>query len=1011
MSDYESDEKSDCEEFESIFTKLTTPSKSKQKKLLIGQPTSLPFERFYETEFSREFFRHDEWYGDKHMIYTSRFFRPGEINPLFFVRKINGRMLLYAIGKNSYGSLGVGHKYVVTIPNLVVTGLTGGKKILKVCCGSKHNAFLFENEKTRKKEVYTCGSNTKGQLGEGMALDLSSIHPGIPQYVRFFDKREENVDDVYVGSKYTMFLTDTKEVWSVGSNDDGQLGLRDFRTRFIPTKVVLPEKIISVSCGGSHTFFISINGHIFATGSNHRGQLGISKHSTSIPIRIGMSSIAQIECGLNHTLFLKYNGTVFGCGSNRVNQLNQGRDIPKVGEVTNILGMNPYWKRKSDTEDRPVRIKCSRFSSLIFTINQLTGEKKLFFIGLAFFEYTKTDLYKSVINPKSFCVLLYDDFLFSFSGKKISRVERRIGLTRFDDDLNNWFKNNNLPVRDPNNVIDIIKHPHYLKDKTRRFNFMIEKKIKDISFEFDNITIDMTRGDLVNSKYELIQRIITNVKIHKKMDVDYRTIMKIIYPIEPIMKDLNKNDKLKCVDFFTTLGMTDLSSYISRGSTDKHKLRILLELFVKMKELKENPEKVLRDEMAKTFETERSYGLEEEDHKNIFEIYNMRKRKLSEKRRVTGNLFIFTEKDKKSMVCHKELFIFESDYFYKLFKFGLGERLLVEIEREDPEATIRKVFGEDPEATTRRVFGDVIEHNLSYPELKLFVDYIYGKRTFQEAPVKMIMNIMIAIQGFREPEFEKLLYLTLSKKLTQLLRTNETQFKTEFLAIKKKFYEKLVPETQNLFLGEWRQVFLWRKVLNYIKILKDLGEQLVKMSELLPKLYLAKENTLLRKIWDEENVSSYWDKSRLLMLEKRIVNCRNISEKIYKWMRTLKKHRRVTGNMNLLDSYETRLESGISTEDTEQTVKKIKKYWTMTKKEQDSEDFELLVHISEVLEVEKFFEYDAEYLIELSELERHFSLEILKMTEELEEEEEEVAIEEKEGYLTRFYDWFKNKFV
>lgn len=82
--------------------------------------------------------------------------------------------------------------------------------------------------------------------------------------------------------------------------------------------------IKNLACGHSHTLLLAQSGELFAMGHNGKGQLGLAdKHLefSTAPLLIQelknlKVTIKQIACGAFHNLLLSRDGKVFSWGSN-----------------------------------------------------------------------------------------------------------------------------------------------------------------------------------------------------------------------------------------------------------------------------------------------------------------------------------------------------------------------------------------------------------------------------------------------------------------------------------------------------------------------------------------------------------------------------------------------------------------------------------------------------------------------------------------------------------------------
>ncbi|KAJ0179687.1 hypothetical protein K1T71_004278 [Dendrolimus kikuchii] len=198
-----------------------------------------------------------------------------------------------------------------------------------VACGRAHTVFV-----TDENAVYTVGCNDEGQLGTG---DMD--HHTVPQAVEL----EEiiAIKQVSAGSNHTALLTDDGRVFMCGSNSEGQLGLgEDTRSAIKFTELKFMEKIAFVECGYYHTVFITSNGAVFVTGDNENQKLGIPNTATTVYVPEVLPLDVQIKsacCGANHTFLLSMDeAKILAFGSNEKGQLGMGKDVFNVVEPTEI---------------------------------------------------------------------------------------------------------------------------------------------------------------------------------------------------------------------------------------------------------------------------------------------------------------------------------------------------------------------------------------------------------------------------------------------------------------------------------------------------------------------------------------------------------------------------------------------------------------------------------------------------------------------------------------------------
>jgi alpha-tubulin suppressor-like RCC1 family protein len=136
----------------------------------------------------------------------------------------------------------------------------------------------FQNHFTQKMKVlYTFGLNEDGQCG----VPPSSDHNGVyfPAPVRFPSR--VSLCTVSAGSRHTLALSDSGEVYSWGWGHLGQLGHGDAKSLAAPSKILsLSTPVQYISAGGVHSACIDTSNYCYTWGSATYGQLGLGKAVT-----------------------------------------------------------------------------------------------------------------------------------------------------------------------------------------------------------------------------------------------------------------------------------------------------------------------------------------------------------------------------------------------------------------------------------------------------------------------------------------------------------------------------------------------------------------------------------------------------------------------------------------------------------------------------------------------------------------------------------------------------------
>ncbi len=141
---------------------------------------------------------------------------------------------MYATGGNTFGQLGTGTKKNTNIPTRLKE--FERVKVVKVSCGH-HSAAL-----TDKGEVYIWGTGIFGEYLSPVKYSQNGIV----------------YRDLAIGGFFGSAVDESGMVWTWGSNTSGELGQGDFQPRTHPTPVsyLQGKRVQKISCGGS--FVISL---------------------------------------------------------------------------------------------------------------------------------------------------------------------------------------------------------------------------------------------------------------------------------------------------------------------------------------------------------------------------------------------------------------------------------------------------------------------------------------------------------------------------------------------------------------------------------------------------------------------------------------------------------------------------------------------------------------------------------------------------------------------------------
>uniref|UniRef100_A0A8B9BS88 HECT and RLD domain containing E3 ubiquitin protein ligase 3 n=1 Tax=Anser brachyrhynchus TaxID=132585 RepID=A0A8B9BS88_9AVES len=240
---------------------------------------------------------------------------PDNFFPLGRIHDLLKREKMLCWGYSSFGQPGIGSNLQVIIPEPQVYGFIHDRNVKEVACGGNHSVFLLEDG-----EVYTCGLNTKGQLGhesEGSKPEQIGALAG------------QHIVHVACGESHSVALSDQGQLFSWGAGSDGQLGLTTIEEAVTVPRLIKKlnqQTILQVSCGNWHCLALAADGQFFTWGQNSYGQLGLGKEcpSQASPQRVKSLDgipLAQVAAGGAHSFALSLSGAVFGWGKNSSGQL------------------------------------------------------------------------------------------------------------------------------------------------------------------------------------------------------------------------------------------------------------------------------------------------------------------------------------------------------------------------------------------------------------------------------------------------------------------------------------------------------------------------------------------------------------------------------------------------------------------------------------------------------------------------------------------------------------------
>ena len=213
---------------------------------------------------------------------------------------------IWSFGENNYCQLGIGN----TTDCIVPQKLQNIPPVISVSCGESHTLMI-----TNDSDLWSWGRNSDGQLCHGDKEDRS-----IPQKTLF-----SNISKTSAGSYHSLFQNNNGEIFSCGKNKEGQCALGNYNhpqdtPSLIPNT---PSNIVQFVCGYSQNLFLDAEGNVYSVGDNYFGQLGLGPNTgqnvlNKIP---NIPPIKIISCLFASCYLLDFEGNLWSFGYNYEGQL------------------------------------------------------------------------------------------------------------------------------------------------------------------------------------------------------------------------------------------------------------------------------------------------------------------------------------------------------------------------------------------------------------------------------------------------------------------------------------------------------------------------------------------------------------------------------------------------------------------------------------------------------------------------------------------------------------------
>ena len=231
---------------------------------------------------------------------------------------------IWSFGYNCYGQLGTGDTTNIRTPQQI----TDIPKVFTVSCGSFHTLMITIND----FNLWSFGGNEFGQLC--LEHQESQSKPQQTSY--------SNTLKIAAGGFHSLFQNNKGEIYGCGMNSYGQLGIGCINICQIFIRMIKnqPQNIIYFCCGTFNSLFLDEDGNVFSVGYNMVGSLGLghNKHEDLLAQIPGIPPIQNISCSGSSCYLLDFDGNVWSFGHNNHEQLGQNSFFRKLfnGTITSI---------------------------------------------------------------------------------------------------------------------------------------------------------------------------------------------------------------------------------------------------------------------------------------------------------------------------------------------------------------------------------------------------------------------------------------------------------------------------------------------------------------------------------------------------------------------------------------------------------------------------------------------------------------------------------------------------
>ena len=222
------------------------------------------------------------------------------------------------------------------------------------------------------------------------AETMIEIVPSTPFDIQFMVP----VHKVLAGALINLLLTADGEVWAVGTNENGELGINDpqIMASTLPVKVKFPAQtnIIDIGCETNSCLAADDKGQVYVWGQHmsycqnesamlyQHAQLPPQHFPRLLKDSMIFYNISRVFCGMDHTAVVSHDSdAVLFMGSNECGQQGFGAEYSKTHFATHLFRKQDYL---ADNKFKIVDVALGSSHSIVL-VRDLEGNNRVFVMG------------------------------------------------------------------------------------------------------------------------------------------------------------------------------------------------------------------------------------------------------------------------------------------------------------------------------------------------------------------------------------------------------------------------------------------------------------------------------------------------------------------------------------------------------------------------------------------------------------------------------------------------------